>query len=120
MSGVMLAWGVLAALVARERLGVGQKVDVSILGSMALLQGLALSARLMLGAAAPRVRRAESVNPLWNHYRCLDGHWIVLAMPRESGTGASFVGVWGIRSWRLNGRECFRESQPLKPSPRST
>jgi CoA:oxalate CoA-transferase len=95
MSGVMLAWGVLAALVARERLGVGQKVDVSILGSMALLQGLALSARLMLGAAAPRVRRAESVNPLWNHYRCLDGHWIVLAMAQGERYWSEFCRSMG-------------------------
>ncbi len=95
MSGVMLAWGVLAALVARERLGVGQKVDVSILGSMALLQGLALSARLMLGGAAPRVRRTDSVNPLWNHYRCADGHWIVLAMAQGERYWSEFCRSMG-------------------------
>lgn len=95
MSGVMLAWGVLAALLARERLGIGQKVDVSILGSMTLLQGLGLSARLMLGAAAPRVRRSDSVNPLWNHYRCSDDCWIVLGMAQGERYWAEFCQVIG-------------------------
>ena len=36
----MLAYGVLAALLARERFGVGQEVDASHLGSMMWLQGL--------------------------------------------------------------------------------
>jgi len=45
MGAVMLAYGVLAALFARERTGRGQEVDASHLGSMAWLQGLGLSAR---------------------------------------------------------------------------
>jgi len=90
MSGIMLAWGVLAALVARERHGIGQKVDVSQLGSMAALQGLNLSAKLMMGAALPRVRRVAAVNPLWNHYRCADGLWISLGMPQGGRHWAAF------------------------------
>ena len=43
MGAIMLAYGVLAALIARERHGVGQQVDASHLGSMAWLQGLSLS-----------------------------------------------------------------------------
>lgn len=95
MSGIMLAWGVLAALVARERHGMGQKVDVSQLGSMALLQGLNLSARLMLGTAIPRVRRSESANPLWNHYRCADGLWLVLGMAQGERHWAAFCRALG-------------------------
>lgn len=95
MSGIMLAYGVLAALVARERHGVGQKVDVSQLGSMSLLQGLNLSARLMLGAAIPRVRRNASANPLWNHYCCADGLWIVLGMAQGERHWAQFCRVLG-------------------------
>ncbi len=80
MGGIMLAYGVLAALVARERLGVGQQVDASHLGSMAMLQGLSLSARLMMGNAFPRTARKSAGNPLWNHYCCQDGKWIALGM----------------------------------------
>ncbi|HEX4779029.1 MAG TPA: CoA transferase [Acidimicrobiia bacterium] len=80
MGAVMLAYGVLAALLAREKTGRGQEVDASHLGSMAWLQGLGLSARLMLGRALPRTHRKYATNPLWNHYRCADGEWLALAM----------------------------------------
>ena len=80
MGAVMLAYGVMTALVARERHGVGQEVNASHLGSMAWLQGLSVSCLLMAGFAFPRSYRAEAGNPLWNHYRCADGQWIAFAM----------------------------------------
>lgn len=80
MGAIMLAYGVLAALLARERLGVGQQVDASHLGSMAMLQGLSLSARTMTGRAFRRTVRKSASNPLWNHYRCQDDRWIALGM----------------------------------------
>lgn len=80
MGAIMMAYGVMTALVARERHGVGQEVQASHLGSMAFLQGLSLSMRLMAGVAMPRTFRSHAFNPLWNHYRCADGQWIALAM----------------------------------------
>jgi len=80
MGATMLAYGILAALLARERTGRGQEVDASHLGSMAWLQGLGLSARTMLGRAIPRQSRRFATNPLWNHYRCGDGQWLALGM----------------------------------------
>ena len=44
MGAIMLAYGVLAALLARERFGVGQEVDASHLGSMSSAGPLALVA----------------------------------------------------------------------------
>ncbi len=80
MGAIMLAYGVLAALLARERCGVGQQVDASHLGSMMALQGLSVSACLMMGFALPRSFRSQAGNPLWNHYRCQDDQWICLGM----------------------------------------
>ena len=80
MGATMLAFGVLAALLVRERTGRGQEVDASHLGSMSWLQGLGLAARTMLGRAIPRQSRKYATNPLWNHYRCADDQWIALAM----------------------------------------
>ncbi len=80
MGAIMLAYGVLAALLARERCGVGQQVDASHLGSMMMLQGLSVSAKLMMGFALPRTARSTAGNPLWNHYRCQDDLWISLGM----------------------------------------
>lgn len=80
MGAIMLAYGILAALVAREKHGVGQEVDASHLGSMAMLQGLSLSGKLMMGFPLPRSFRNKAGNPLWNHYRCQDDKWLALAM----------------------------------------
>jgi len=80
MGAVMLAYGVLAALLARERFGVGQEVDASHLGSMMALQGLNVVARTFTGKEFNRNTRANAFNPLWNHYRCADGKWICLGM----------------------------------------
>ena len=80
MGAVLMAYGVLAALVARERYGIGQEVDASHLGSMSFLQGLSLSCKLMAGFAFPRTFRARAPNALWNHYRCADDNWLALGM----------------------------------------
>ncbi len=81
MGAVMTSYGVLLALLARERHGTGQKVDVSHLGSMIMLQGLAVGLHLYLRPPEmPRVTRKQARNPLWNYYRCADGRWLVLGM----------------------------------------
>jgi crotonobetainyl-CoA:carnitine CoA-transferase CaiB-like acyl-CoA transferase len=96
MGAVMLAYGVLAALLAREKTGRGQEVDASHLGSMAWLQGLSLSAKLMLGFALPRMPRDQAVNPLWNHYRCGDDKWLALSMLQPDRYWAKLCGVLGV------------------------
>ncbi len=80
MGAIILAYGIMLALFARERLGVGQEVNASHLGSMMMLQGLSISSKLMMGWAIPRVSRELQGNPLWNHYRCGDDKWIALSM----------------------------------------
>jgi crotonobetainyl-CoA:carnitine CoA-transferase CaiB-like acyl-CoA transferase len=80
MGALVLAFGVVTALHARERFGIGQEVNASLLSSMLFLQGLNLSARLMLGNQMPRASRSSTFNPLWNHYRCADDRWIALGM----------------------------------------
>ncbi len=91
MGGVMMAYGIMAALMARERFGVGQAVDASHLGSMMWLQGLSLSMLCMAGVAFPRSFRAQAGNPLWNHYACSDGKWLALAMLQPDRYWADFA-----------------------------
>ena len=95
MGGVMLAYGVMTALFARERTGRGQEVNGSHLGSMLFLQGLSVSMKLMAGVAMPRTFRARAFNPLWNHYRCQDGKWIALAMLQPDRYWADFARAIG-------------------------
>ena len=80
MGAIMAAYGMMTALLARERFGIGQKIDVSHLGSMMALEGLAIAFRLFTGRDMPRKNRPKEANPLWNHYLCADGKWIVLGM----------------------------------------
>ena len=95
MGAIMLAYGVLAALIARDRHGVGQQVDASHLGSMAFLQGLSLSMRLMMGGAMGRTFRARPGNPLWNHYECADGKWLAVAMIQPDRYWTEFADAIG-------------------------
>ncbi len=95
MGAIMLAYGVLAALFARERTGIGQEVDASHLGSMMALQGLNVVARTIMGKEFPRNTRANAYNPLWNHYRCADDKWISLAMLQPDRYWKNFCEVVG-------------------------
>jgi crotonobetainyl-CoA:carnitine CoA-transferase CaiB-like acyl-CoA transferase len=95
MGGAMLAYGVMTALFARERTGLGQEVNASHLGSMLFLQGLSVSMKLMGGVAMPRSFRKRSWNPLWNHYRCQDDLGIALAMLQPDRYWADFTRALG-------------------------
>lgn len=95
MGGTMLAFGIITALLARERQGVGQEIDVSLLGGMAWLQGLSLASRLMLGNELPRFHRESAFNPLWNHYRCADDRWLAFAMAQSDRWWKDFAGALG-------------------------
>lgn len=96
MGATMTAYGILAAIVARERLGVGQKVDVSMLGSAIWLQGENVASSLIFGHEYPRWTRSDTGNPLWNHYCCADGEWLVLAMPQSDRHWPALCRVIGI------------------------
>lgn len=97
MGAIMLAHGIVVALLARERYGIGQEVDTSHLGSMMALQGLNLACRLTLGKEFKRFYRTKAVNPLWNHYRCQDGKWICLAMPQADRYWSDFCKALGLQ-----------------------
>jgi crotonobetainyl-CoA:carnitine CoA-transferase CaiB-like acyl-CoA transferase len=79
IGGLMCAWGVTAALYAREKTGKGQVVDTSLMGSLIAMLGLVMAAPAMLGQEFPREIRAAGGNPLYNHYCCKDNKWIVIA-----------------------------------------
>ena len=73
------AWGVTAALYAREKTGKGQVVDTSLMGSVISSLGLIMAAPAILNSEFPREVRAEAGNPIYNHYRCQDDQWVALA-----------------------------------------
>jgi crotonobetainyl-CoA:carnitine CoA-transferase CaiB-like acyl-CoA transferase len=79
IGGLMCAWGVTAALYAREKTGRGQVVDTSLMGSLIAMLGFILAAPAILGQEFPREIRSTAGNPLYNHYRCKDDKWIAIA-----------------------------------------
>lgn len=104
--GFMLALGVMAALIARERLGRGQLIEVSLLGSMVAMQGLNLDAFLTIGQDWGRFERAKAANPLWNYYRCADDRWIAFA--------ATYTTFWPIFCEKVINRPELSEDPKFK------
>ena len=75
-SGAMnLAFGIMTALFVRERTGVGQKVEVSLLGTQLALQAPELLHVLHFGREREREFRAA---PTVGHFECADGRWIMI------------------------------------------
>lgn len=75
----MLAFGIVTALLVRERQGIGQRLDVSLFGSAIHLQAVNVNTAIWQGRAIPRHSRDRCRNPLDNHYRCGDGKWLRIA-----------------------------------------
>jgi len=98
LQGVYLAYGVVAALLARERFGVGQKVALSLLQSWVAIQGLNLSSYLLLGKEYEREKRTAANEPLYNWYQCRDGKWIALAMIQGDRYWSSLCKALGIET----------------------
>ena len=75
ISAIFFAFGIASALVARDRTGEGQKVEVSLLGSMIAFQGRQITRFLKTGKQGrARFRRS----PVYSHYRATDG-WVAIA-----------------------------------------
>jgi CoA:oxalate CoA-transferase len=83
LGATMLAFAVVSAVLARERLGIGQQIEASLLGSAIHLQAQTINQVSVLGRAVARHSRTKARNPLGNHYRCEDGKWIILAEPQS-------------------------------------
>ena len=75
---IILAYAVMSAVVARERFGVGQHVQVSQLGGQLIIQALALNGFLLNGSVRAMGDRKSATNPLFSIYRCGDEKWIAL------------------------------------------
>ena len=78
IGAIMLCTGVLAALVARNQRGVGQKVDGSHLSANMWLQGLGISMTMMAGQSIAPYDRKNPANPLASMFRCKDSRWVQL------------------------------------------
>jgi crotonobetainyl-CoA:carnitine CoA-transferase CaiB-like acyl-CoA transferase len=98
LGGLVCAWAVSLALFAREKTGKGQVVDTSLMGSVIAMLGHLISGTSMLQQEFPRLIRSNAGNPLYNHYRCKDGKWLVIAHLDPDRWWAKVCGALGIES----------------------
>ncbi|OGO04762.1 MAG: hypothetical protein A2Y91_03140, partial [Chloroflexi bacterium RBG_13_54_8] len=97
MAAFTLSHGILAALLARERLGVAQEIDASLLGSMIHLQQYAISHSLFFNRQSrvwPRSKRVA--NPLLHWYKCEDDRWMAILMLQPDPYWPDFCGALGV------------------------
>ena len=78
IGAICLSWGVVTALLARERLGIGQKVDINLLSAFANLNQINTSLYSWAKEPLPPNDRTHPTNPISNYYECKDGRWIML------------------------------------------
>ena len=96
MGGIILCLGVLSALCARDRQGVGQRVDVSHLSATMWLQGLAIGMHLLSGYTYGHSDRKNPLNPMVNMYECKDGRWIQFMSAQFSRHWKAFATALGL------------------------
>jgi crotonobetainyl-CoA:carnitine CoA-transferase CaiB-like acyl-CoA transferase len=76
-TAIMASYQVVIALLMRERFGIGQKVEVSLLGAVSYIMYMNNLTALLAGRDVPRHEQA-SADPLRNYYCCKDAKWLVL------------------------------------------
>jgi len=97
LGGMQLAMGVMIALLARERWGIGQSLDVSLLGTMVETQAWPYCWR-------PGVDQITSIRGgtrarggvTYNHYRAADGKWVAVAAIGGANLWLPFCQALGI------------------------
>jgi crotonobetainyl-CoA:carnitine CoA-transferase CaiB-like acyl-CoA transferase len=102
LTGTMLSFGIIAALLRRERSSGGETGDGETVHA-SLLQTALWTQLIQLGTAAnapqvlvpPRSRR-EPRSPGVNQYKCADGRWIAVAAV-TADAWAGFAGALGLR-----------------------
>lgn len=99
VGGLATLTGILLALLARERKGVGQMVDASLLSGQIEIGRLSLTQYLMLGAVPPPSTIALVSSPTWNVYKCQDDRWLVISVLQSDKVWPAFCKVVGHPEW---------------------
>jgi len=79
VTAITASHALLTALFARERSGIGQELNLSILSSAMFLQYFNVLNALIMEQEVPRHDR-KATDPLRNYYQCQDGRWICLTL----------------------------------------
>ena len=96
IGAITLAYGILLGIISRERYGVGQHIETSQLGSVIMLQAMALNQYLINGVIPVNAERTDAQNPMWNLYKCGDGKWLAIGCTQSDRFWRDLVQVLGI------------------------
>jgi crotonobetainyl-CoA:carnitine CoA-transferase CaiB-like acyl-CoA transferase len=77
-TGMYFACGMLVALLARERFGIGQEMDVNLFAAGVWSLPIDIGEALAFHKDGEMVRRETVQNPISNSYKTSDGRWILL------------------------------------------
>ena len=80
VGAMFLAFGIAMALIARERFGVGQYVDSSLLGGQIAFQAMGYIRALNMEPVDTQRAVRAGANPLFRAYKCSDGKWVALGV----------------------------------------
>lgn len=94
-TAMFAAGGIAAALYNRERNGMGQMLEVSLLNSGVWVVGEDLQTAIHCDSDITRQSRKERINPLYNHYQTKDGRWIMFSMPQSDRYWPNFCKALG-------------------------
>lgn len=96
VGGLLTAYGVLLALFVRERFGIGQRVDASLLGGQIEMGRLQFQMYFMMGIVPPGSVMKAARNPLYYVYQDCDGKWFAVAALQADRFWPQFCKVFGI------------------------
>ncbi len=115
-TAITLSHAIITALLARERQGIAQEVQVSLYGSALWLQHI----NLMLANSAkinPCVSSDRSHHsPLRNVFCCKDGGWVMCTHHPEEKYWATFCKVMGVPELLDDPEYTDEMGRPLKPA----
>jgi CoA:oxalate CoA-transferase len=93
--GLSLAAGIFAALLGRERTGKGQKVDVSIYGTLLSMQGFEINYTSLSGQEPVRAGVSHAfLRGVWGAYKTADGYICLAGV--DDGRWPRFCRILGI------------------------
>ena len=79
VASLLAATGAMAALIAREKTGHGQQVDVSLIDGLVHVQAPYTGQYFLLGTQQPRTGNSIDWYAPYNAYECADGRYVHLA-----------------------------------------
>ena len=84
VGAISMAFGVMAALLHRERTGEGQQLDSSLLGGQLCIQSFQIATVLFNGNKPPvRKNGRKNARAFWNSYKAGDGKWFAFGMSND-------------------------------------